>query len=126
MKNNGLTENNGYNKPGEFNLLEDYLPERPLTEKETLVFDQNIEKKITSSKKSIFKILGHLKALRRYMMDGNVKWYRKSVVIAALLYFLTPVDAMPDFAPLLGYLDDIGVIAWTIKFLGNEINSYYE
>lgn len=126
MKNNSLTDSNRYNNTAEINLLDEYLPEKPFTEKETIEFDESIEKKITTSKKSIFKILGHLKALRRYMMDSNVKWYRKSVVIAALLYFLTPVDAMPDFAPLLGYLDDIGVVAWTIKFLGDEITSYYD
>lgn len=110
----------------EIALLKDYYPEMPLSEKEAGELNQSVEKKIASSKKSIFKILSHLKALKRYMLDRDVKWYRKSVVVAALLYFITPVDAMPDFAPLLGYLDDIGVIGWTIKFLGDEINSYYE
>jgi uncharacterized membrane protein YkvA (DUF1232 family) len=121
MKNN--INNNGNS---DINLLEDYYPDRPLSEKETIDLDLNVEKKIVSSKKSIFKIISHLKALRRYMMDGDVKWYKKSIVVAALIYFITPLDAMPDFAPLVGYLDDIGVIAWTIKFLGSEITSYYE
>ncbi len=110
----------------ELSLLEEYYPERPLTEKETGELDRKVEKKITTGKKSIFKIISHLKALRRYMMDRDVKWYRKSIVVAALVYFITPFDAMPDFAPLLGYLDDIGVIGWTIKFLGDEITSYYD
>jgi len=113
------------NENTDINFLEEYYPERPLTSKETDELNQSVDKKIASSKKSIFKILSHLKALKRYMMDRDVKWYRKSVVIAALVYFITPIDAMPDFAPLLGYLDDIGVIGWTIKFLGDEINSYY-
>ena len=121
MRNNiEITDNS------EINFLEEYYPERPLSSKETDELNQSVDKKIASSKKSIFKILSHLKALKKYMMDGDVRWYRKSVVIAALVYFITPFDAMPDFAPLLGYLDDIGVIAWTIKFLGNEINSYYD
>ncbi len=113
------------NENTEINFLEEYYPERPLTPKEADELNQSVDKKIATSKKSIFKILSHLKALKRYMMDRDVKWYRKSVVIAALVYFITPLDAMPDFAPLLGYLDDIGVIGWTIKFLGDEINSYY-
>ena len=121
MRNNiEITDNS------EINFLEEYYPERPLSSKETDELNQSVDKKIASGKKSIFKILSHLKALKKYMMDGDVRWYRKSVVIAALVYFITPIDAMPDFAPLLGYLDDIGVIAWTIKFLGNEINSYYD
>ena len=121
MRNNiEITDNS------EINFLEEYYPERPLSQKETDELNHSVDKKIASGKKSIFKILSHLKALKKYMMDGDVRWYRKSVVIAALVYFITPFDAMPDFAPLLGYLDDIGVIAWTIKFIGNEINSYYD
>jgi hypothetical protein len=63
----------------------EYYPERPLTEKETGELDRKVEKKITSGKKSIFKIISHLKALRRYMLDRDVKWYRKSIVVAALV-----------------------------------------
>jgi uncharacterized membrane protein YkvA (DUF1232 family) len=113
-------------KETEINFLDEYYPRKPLSDSEAIELDRNIEKKVTSNKKSIFKILSHLKALRRYMMDKDVKWYRKSVVVAALVYFVTPIDAMPDFAPLVGFLDDIGVIAWTIKFLGDEITGYYD
>lgn len=121
-----MKNNIKYNENTEKNILEEYYPDRPLSEKETIELDRSIGKKIVSSKRSIFKVISHLKALRRYMMDKDVKWYRKSVVVAALVYFVTPLDAMPDFAPLVGYLDDIGIIAWTIKFLGSEITSYYD
>ncbi len=110
----------------DINIPEEFYPEKPLTETEIFELDKNVEIKTRVNKKNIFKIFSHLKALRRYMMDKNIKWYRKSVVIAALVYFITPVDAIPDFAPLVGFLDDIGVIAWTIKFLGNEITGYYD
>lgn len=113
-------------KETEIDFLEEYYPNKPLSETETIELDRNVERKVSSNKKSIFKILSHLKALRRYMMDKDVKWYRKSVVVAALVYFVTPIDAMPDFAPFVGFLDDIGVIAWTIKFLGDEITGYYD
>lgn len=121
MKNNADFEENI-----DIDLLEEYYPERPLSDKEAIELDLKVEKKITSGNRNIFKVISHLKALRRYLMDRDVKWYRKSVVVAALIYFVTPIDAMPDFAPFVGYLDDIGVIAWTIKFLGSEITSYYD
>ena len=110
----------------EIDLLEEYYPSKPLTQCEEKELGESLDKKIKSSKKSIFKILSHLKALKNYMLDGNVKWYKKSVVIAALVYFIAPLDAMPDFAPLVGYLDDMGVIAWTIRFLGNELTDFYD
>lgn len=66
------------------------------------------------------------KALFRYMKDRYVPWYRKSIVIAALVYFISPIDAVPDLAPLVGYLDDLGVIAAVIKFMGNQLTPYYD
>jgi uncharacterized membrane protein YkvA (DUF1232 family) len=120
MKNSIKSNNNG------IDLLEEYYPKRPLTELEERELETNVDMKINRNKKSIFKVISHLKALKRYMMDKDIKWYRKSLVIAALIYFVVPIDAMPDFAPIVGYLDDIGVIAWTIKFLGREIVSYYD
>ncbi len=67
-----------------------------------------------------------IRALYRYMKDRDVAWYRKSIVVAALLYFIFPIDAVPDIAPLVGYLDDMGVIVATVKYLGSELIPYYE
>lgn len=67
-----------------------------------------------------------VKALYRYMRDKYVPWYRKTIVVAALVYFISPIDALPDFTPLFGYLDDLGVIVAAIKYLGREIVPYYD
>jgi uncharacterized membrane protein YkvA (DUF1232 family) len=41
-----------------------------------------------------------------------------------IAYALSPIDLIPDFIPVLGYLDDIillpGLIALTIRFSGND------
>jgi len=65
-------------------------------------------------------------ALFRYMLDNKIQWYRKTIVIGALIYFLTPIDAVPDIAPLVGYLDDLGVIMAVLKYLGSELIPYYD
>ncbi len=65
-------------------------------------------------------------ALYNYIKDDKVAWYRKAIVIGALLYFIIPVDAIPDLSPLVGYLDDLGVITAVIKYMGSEILPYYE
>jgi len=121
MRNNNLTLNKD-----EIDFLEEYAPEKPLTGEQTSGLARDLDEKINTNKRSIFKIIGHLKALKRYMLDKEKPWYRKSVVIAAILYFIVPIDAMPDIVPLMGYLDDIGIVAWTIKFLGREITEYYD
>lgn len=45
-------------------------------------------------------------------------------VVAGLMYFLSPVDAIPDFIPVLGMLDDIAVLAWLMKTLDDELNAF--
>lgn len=64
-------------------------------------------------------------ALFNYMRDKYVPWYRKAIVVGALIYFITPFDAIPDLAPLFGYLDDLGVVTATLKYMGSEIAPYY-
>lgn len=67
-----------------------------------------------------------LLALFRYFMDAAVPWQRKTIVVAALLYFISPLDAVPDIAPFVGYLDDFGVILAVTKFMSNELAPYYQ
>ncbi len=64
-------------------------------------------------------------ALFSYMTDPEVHWAKKTVVVAALLYFIIPLDAIPDLAPVAGYLDDMGVVGAAIKYLGTQLNRYY-
>ncbi|HWT67801.1 MAG TPA: YkvA family protein [Pseudomonas sp.] len=45
-------------------------------------------------------------------------------VVAGLMYFLSPVDAIPDFLPLFGMLDDIAVLGWLMKVLDDELTAF--
>ena len=67
-----------------------------------------------------------IKALFNYFSDKGIPWYRKSIVVGALVYFILPIDSIPDIAPLVGYLDDLGVITAVIKYLGSELTQYYD
>ncbi len=64
-------------------------------------------------------------ALYNFMKDPFVRWHRKVIVIAALIYFIVPLDTIPDLTPFFGYLDDLGVITALLKYLGSELKSYY-
>jgi uncharacterized membrane protein YkvA (DUF1232 family) len=39
--------------------------------------------------------------------DPRVPWYAKTLAIAVAAYAVSPIDLIPDFIPVLGYLDDI-------------------
>jgi uncharacterized membrane protein YkvA (DUF1232 family) len=39
--------------------------------------------------------------------DPRVPWHAKVVALAVAAYALSPIDLIPDFIPVLGYLDDV-------------------
>jgi uncharacterized membrane protein YkvA (DUF1232 family) len=42
--------------------------------------------------------------------DPRVSWYAKVVAGAVAAYALSPIDLIPDFIPVLGYLDDLIIV----------------
>jgi len=86
--------------------------------------DENLWSKLESTGKRI-SFAKDIIALYNYMKDPFVKWYRKAIVVAALIYFIVPLDTIPDLTPLFGYLDDLGVLTALLKYLGSELIPFY-
>ena len=42
--------------------------------------------------------------------DPRTPWHAKTVAIAVAAYALSPIDLIPDFIPVLGYLDDLIIV----------------
>ncbi|MFH0938358.1 MAG: YkvA family protein [Planctomycetota bacterium] len=71
----------------------------------------------------------HLKveifALYLAARDPRTPWYAKLLVAAIVAYAFSPIDLIPDFIPVLGYLDDLILIpmgiALAIKLIPNSI-----
>ena len=42
--------------------------------------------------------------------DRRVPWYAKAAAAAVAAYALSPIDLIPDFIPVLGYLDDVIIV----------------
>lgn len=42
--------------------------------------------------------------------DPRVPWHAKAVAAAVAAYALSPIDLIPDFIPILGYLDDLLIV----------------
>ena len=45
-------------------------------------------------------------------------------VVAALLYFLAPLDMVPDWLPGAGLLDDLAVLAWVMRTWHGELEAF--
>ena len=59
------------------------------------------------------KLKSRARALKREVLvvylatrDPRTPWYAKAVAFATVAYALSPIDLIPDFVPVLGYLDD--------------------
>jgi uncharacterized membrane protein YkvA (DUF1232 family) len=42
--------------------------------------------------------------------DPRVPWYAKTLAVVVVAYAFSPIDLIPDFIPVLGYLDDLILI----------------
>src|SRR3990167_9278157 len=45
-------------------------------------------------------------------------------VVAALLYFVIPLDGLPDWLPVLGFVDDLAVLAWGLRPWRDELAAF--
>lgn len=78
--------------------------------------------------------LGALKAELRVLLALCMAWWRGEYrgissqallsVVAALLYFLSPIDAIPDALLGVGFVDDIAVLGWLLRTWSVELDEF--
>ncbi|MGK6352838.1 YkvA family protein [Parapedobacter sp. DT-150] len=56
----------------------------------------------------------------RYHMN---KW-NLSIIAATIAYVISPLDAIPDMIPLMGWMDDVTIVAYAVSKLTDEIERY--
>jgi len=64
------------------------------------------------------------------LISKQTPWYAKFFAALAVGYALSPIDLIPDFIPILGYLDDIiilpALIGLCVKLIPKDIWDSYE
>jgi uncharacterized membrane protein YkvA (DUF1232 family) len=67
-----------------------------------------------------------LRLIRAYAKGEfrEVPWQKLVLIVASILYFLTPIDVIPDFVVGLGYLDDAAVIAWVVSAVRSVLDDF--
>ncbi len=59
------------------------------------------------------------------LKEKQTPWHAKFFAIITVVYALSPIDLIPDFIPLLGYLDDLiilpALVALTVKFIPKSV-----
>ena len=55
------------------------------------------------------------------MKSPDIPLHDKAVIVGALGYLILPLDAVPDFIPMLGIVDDLSAIMLVLKTLSKDI-----
>ena len=88
------------------------------------VTSDDIKRAKASFWKKMRAVAGHVPFARQaaalyfMMREPGVPLAVKATGVLALLYFISPVDLIPDFVPFSGFLDDAGVITAALGILG--------
>ena len=91
--------------------------------------DEAIRDKINKAYPALKKALENVRELYALFKDsvkGDYKLHPASIAMigGGLLYFILPVDLIPDFIPIVGYLDDLAVLTTIMNSLKEEIKAY--
>lgn len=82
---------------------------------------------MTRSRLSLRKhrsIASRIRRIPAYLTDSDVSIWKKLAVLVGVLYVLSPVDAVSDFIPVVGWLDDLGVLGLLYLFMMHELADY--
>lgn len=56
----------------------------------------------------------------------QVPWLTVAAIVFALLYVFNPLDMIPDFLPGVGYLDDLSVFSFVLRFIEKDLHQYLD
>jgi len=82
------------------------------------------------TKLNLTKLTDRVKVIVRMLkayVKGEYKmlpWKSLIILVAALFYFVTPLDLIPDVIPVTGYIDDFTVVLWVFRTLQDDINEF--
>lgn len=83
-------------------------------------------------KNGLKSVSEHLTLMTNYVKDvasGRYKEYNKThltLIVAAILYVVSPLDIIPDFLIVAGLVDDAAIIAWAFNEMSKELSKYKE
>jgi uncharacterized membrane protein YkvA (DUF1232 family) len=61
--------------------------------------------------------IGLLPGIVRFFRDRDASLAGKAFVLLSIAYVIFPADLIPDVIPVLGWLDDLGVVGFALAYL---------
>ena len=91
------------------------------------LFELNHNPMLPKLKAQAARLKRNIAALYLAARDPRTPWYAKAFIAAVVAYALSPIDLIPDFIPILGYVDDLLLLPLgiyvAIKLIPPEIMS---
>ena len=84
------------------------------------------------SKEGLSKVKDKLVLMYIFVADvisGDYKDYSLSnlaIIVAALIYVVSPLDLVPDIIPIVGLVDDATIVIWAVGVVNEELAKYEE
>ena len=72
----------------------------------------------------LMTMLRRIKGIFPMIKDRKVAWWKKAIIIAALVYLFLPVDVIPPVIPVFGWADDLAVWAALLYFMGDDLDAH--
>lgn len=106
----------------------------PINNKKNLKFYEDLRKKLSTvvekySGKKGEKFLGYLLSLPDFFVllcrlaaDKRVSKTQKAFIGAIIAYLIIPLDIIPDFIPVIGYVDDLVLVVFGLNLILNELD----
>ena len=85
----------------------------------------NIESEFVEKSKdeSIAKgLIDKVKLLFSLVKSDQITHYQRTLVLGAIVYFISPFDLVPDPTPIMGYLDDYAVVTMVLASIGQGLS----
>lgn len=55
-----------------------------------------------------------------------IPWGSVALIVGAVIYFVSPIDLMPDWIPLSGFIDDAAILTFVIAQIRTDLNRFLE
>jgi|TARA_B110000438_G_scaffold55972_1_gene56043 uncharacterized membrane protein YkvA (DUF1232 family) len=120
------------------NSLKDYLSKAKIIINDDKKLKKLIEdvlkklKELSNNKKTSEKLNNYLRLFIRMINAYTSKeytyvpWKTICLLVAGLIYFIYPIDLIPDFIPVAGIIDDVALIAWIYDSIKEDIDNFLE
>lgn len=99
---------------------------------ETIKREENFKdlfKTVKKLNKYLDDIITVFSLLKDYYVTKEYKecpWRTIAALVGMLIYVMSPFDLIPDFMPVIGWSDDLAMVAFVLEFAKDDLKAYRE